>query len=80
MIHLSVNQHEVTLLAFERCKSCSFGSFVFWNTRRPRTAHGGHAPAMVDFNRIETDQQGQRAAYIIPETVQEMGSSSGSPA
>ncbi|MBL3705995.1 transposase [Sulfitobacter sp. BDSS02] len=35
---------------------------TFYNHRRPHTAHGGQPPAVVYFNQIETDQQGQRVA------------------
>ena len=35
---------------------------AFYNHQRPHTAHGGQPPAMVCFNQIETDQQGQRVA------------------
>ena len=35
---------------------------TFYNHHRPHTAHGGQPPAVVYFNQIETDQQGQRVA------------------
>jgi putative transposase len=35
---------------------------TFYNHQRPHTAHGGQPPAMVYFNRIETDQQVQAVA------------------
>ncbi|OWV55625.1 transposase [Mameliella alba] len=35
---------------------------TFYNHQRPHAAHGGQAPAVVYFNQIETDQQGQRVA------------------
>ena len=34
----------------------------FYNHQRPHAAHGGQPPAVVYFNQIETDQQGQRIA------------------
>ena len=34
----------------------------FYNHQRPHTAHGGQPPAVVYFNQIEADQQGQRVA------------------
>jgi putative transposase len=34
----------------------------FYNYHRPHTAHGGQPPAVVYFNAIETDQQGQAVA------------------
>ncbi|WP_434802922.1 IS3 family transposase [Paracoccus albus] len=35
---------------------------TFYNHQRPHAAHGGQPPAVVYFNQIETDQQGQRVA------------------
>ena len=35
---------------------------TFYNHHRPHAAHGGQPPAVVYFNQIETDQQGQRVA------------------
>ena len=35
---------------------------TFYNHQRPHAAHGGHPPAMVYFNAIETDQQVQAVA------------------
>ena len=35
---------------------------TFYNHQRPHTAHGGQPPAVVYFNRIETDQQVQAVA------------------
>jgi putative transposase len=35
---------------------------TFYNHHRPRTARDGQPPAMVSFNHIETDQQGQAVA------------------
>ena len=35
---------------------------TFYNHQRPHAAHGGQPPAVVYFNSIETDQQGQRVA------------------
>jgi putative transposase len=35
---------------------------TFYNHHRPHTAHGGQPPAVVYFNSIETDQQGQAVA------------------
>ena len=35
---------------------------TFYNYRRPHAAHGGKPPAVIYFNQIETDQQGQRVA------------------
>jgi len=35
---------------------------TFYNRQRPNAAHGGQPPAKVDFDQIETDRQGQRAA------------------
>ncbi|RWR51076.1 hypothetical protein EOW66_12415 [Sinirhodobacter huangdaonensis] len=46
---------------------------TFYTHRRPHAAHGGQPPAMIDFNRIETDQQGQRVALITPDPVQRSG-------
>lgn len=41
----------------------AIGSWVtFYNHRRPHTAHGGLPPAVVYFNRIETDRQAQAVA------------------
>ena len=34
----------------------------FYNHQRPHAAHGGQPPAVVYFNQIATDQQGQRVA------------------
>jgi len=33
-----------------------------YNHQRPHATHGGQPPAVVYFNHIETDQQGQRVA------------------
>ncbi|WP_180897391.1 integrase core domain-containing protein [Martelella soudanensis] len=38
------------------------GWITFYNHQRPHAAHGGQPPAVVYFNQIETDQQGQRVA------------------
>ena len=35
---------------------------AFYNHQRPHAAHGGQPPAVVYFNRIETDQQRRRVA------------------
>lgn len=35
---------------------------TFYNHQRPHAAHGRQPPALVYFNQIETDQQGQRVA------------------
>jgi putative transposase len=35
---------------------------TFYNHQQPHAAHGGQPPAVVYFNQIETDQQGQRVA------------------
>ncbi len=35
---------------------------IFYDHQRPHAAHGGQPPAVVYFNQIETDQQGQRVA------------------
>ena len=35
---------------------------TFYNHQRPHAAHSGQPPAVVYFNQIETDQQGQRVA------------------
>ena len=35
---------------------------TFYNHRRPHTAHGGLPPAVIYFNRIETDRQAQAVA------------------
>ena len=35
---------------------------TFYNHQRPHAAHGGQPPAVVYFNQIKTDQQGQRVA------------------
>jgi putative transposase len=35
---------------------------IFYNRQRPHAAHGGQPPAVVYWNRIETDQQAQRVA------------------
>jgi len=41
----------------------AIGSWItFYNHRRPHTAHGGLPPAVVYFNRIETDRQAQAVA------------------
>ena len=41
----------------------AIGSWVtFYNHRWPHTAHGGLPPAVVYFNRIETDRQAQAVA------------------
>jgi putative transposase len=44
-------------------RSSCVGQWIpFYNYRLPYTAHGGQPPALVCFNRIEADQQGQRVA------------------
>jgi putative transposase len=35
---------------------------IFYNRQRPHAAHGGQPPAVLYWNRIETDQQAQRVA------------------
>jgi len=35
---------------------------TFYNHQRPHATHGGKTPAVVYFNQIKTDQQGQRVA------------------
>jgi putative transposase len=35
---------------------------TFYNRQRPHAAHGGQPPAVVYWNRVETDQQAQRVA------------------
>jgi putative transposase len=49
---------------------------AFCNHQRPHTAHGGPPPAVVNWNNIETDQRGQRAAQLSRISVQGPGSSS----
>lgn len=48
----------------------------FLHHQRPHAIHGGHLPAVVYFNAIETDQQMQALAQLNRKMVQDLGSSS----
>lgn len=59
-------KHEcVYLYAWETGSQAKAGVgrwITFYNHQRPHAARGGHPPAVVYFNQIETDQHRQRVA------------------
>ena len=61
----SLKYKSVYLLAWGTGSQAMIGIgrwITFYNHQRPHAAHGGQPPAVVYFNAIETDQQGQAVA------------------